>query len=385
MKKNLSNWKTGLWILFFVLVSACTAFGGEETITANLVGSAEMPVGFQRAEAGYTLEFPADFGPHLDFQTEWWYTTGNLKTESGRQFGYQLTFFRRALVPPQGKVERSSNWAADQVYMGHFAFSDIASDEHRSYERFSRGSAGLAGAAAEPYEVWLEDWRVHEQAPGVYALSAGQDGIELDLILRDEKGPILHGDLGYSQKGSDPGNASYYYSQTRLASSGKIKVFGETFEVSGLSWVDHEYSTSALMPGQVGWDWFSIQLQDGFDLMVFQIRRADGSIDPFSSGSLVAPDGSIQNLKAGEFEIRVADTWRSPDTGVGYPAGWTMLVPEYDLELLITPYMADQEMEVSFIYWEGAVHVQGQNGGKHVEGYGYVELTGYAVSMEGEF
>jgi len=385
MKELYTNWQTGFWILLLMVLSACSPFGGEETVTANLIGSAERSVGFQRAEAGQALEFPEDFGPHPDFQTEWWYYTGNLVTESGRRFGYQLTFFRRALVPQQAKVERLSSWAADQVYMAHFALSDISGGEHYSAERFSRGSIGLAGAAVEPYEVWLEDWRVHEQAPGVYALSAKQDGYVLDLILRDEKGPVFHGDLGYSQKGSDPRNASFYYSQTRLASSGEIKLMDETYVVAGLSWKDHEYSTSALTTGQVGWDWFSIQLDDGFDLMVFQIRRADGSIDPYSSGTFVAPDGKTHPLGVNDFEIRVNETWRSPDTGAVYPAEWTILVPDYELELLVVPLIADQELHVSYIYWEGAVGVQGQREGNPVAGDGYVELTGYAESMEGEF
>jgi predicted secreted hydrolase len=385
MKELYSNWKTGFWILFLVVVMACTPFRDEEAITANVISVAELSQGFQRAAPGTTLEFPADFGPHPDYQTEWWYYTGNLKTESGRQFGYQLTFFRRALVPPQAKVERSSSWAADQVYMAHFALSDIAAEEHISSERFTRGSAGLAGAAAEPYEVWLEDWRVYEQAPGIYALSASQDEFVLDLILKDEKGPILHGDLGYSQKGIEPGNASYYYSQTRLATSGKITLMDDTFEVAGQSWKDHEYSTSALSPGQVGWDWFSIQLQDGYDLMVFQIRQEDGSIDPFSSGTLIAPDGQTQNLGVEDFQILVTETWRSLNSGAVYPAGWSIFVPRHDLELSVAPYMSDQEMEVSYIYWEGAVAVQGQHKGNPLDGDGYVELTGYAASMEGEF
>ena len=376
---------SGFWILFFVVISACTPFGRRESASANVIGASSVPEGFRRAEAGQRLQFPEDFGPHPDYQTEWWYYTGNLMTESGRRLGYQLTFFRRGLVPASAKIERLSDWSAEQIYMAHFALSDITEDEHYSVERFSRGSAGLAGAAAEPYEVWLEDWRVREEAAGVYALYARQEGLEIDLILQDEKGPILHGQEGYSQKGPDPGNASYYYSQTRLNTSGEIGLNDETFEVAGISWKDHEYSTSALSPGQVGWDWFSFQLQDGFDLMVFQIRRADGSIDPFSSGSLIGPNGMVNRLRREDFEIQVTDRWRSPDSGVEYPAGWTIVIPKYDLELLVSPAMADQEMDVSYLYWEGAVDVEGQRAGVAIEGQGYVELTGYAASMEGEF
>ena len=376
---------SGFWILSLVVISACTPFGRRESVSANVIGASSVSEGFRRAESGQTLQFPADFGPHPDFQTEWWYYTGNLMTESGRRFGYQLTFFRRALVPPSAGVKRLSDWSAEQVYMAHFALSDITEDEHYYVERFSRGSAGLAGAAAEPYEIWLEDWRVREEAAGVYALYARQEGLEIDLILQDEKGPILHGQEGYSQKGPDPGNASYYYSQTRLNTSGEIGLNDDTFEVVGMSWKDHEYSTNALSPGQVGWDWFSFQLQDGFDLMVFQIRRADGSIDLFSSGSLIGPNGLVNNLRREDFEIQVTDRWRSPDSGVEYPAGWMIVVPRYDLELLVSPSMADQEMDVSYLYWEGAVDVEGQRAGVAIEGQGYVELSGYGASMEGEF
>ncbi len=385
MKKIYFIYKFGCFILLVFVLSGCTSAVNKETIHANIVGGAEVPMGFERAERGGTLQFPADYGPHPDYQTEWWYYTGNLETETGRHFGYQLTFFRRALIPSQGALERLSDWGTEQVYMAHFAISDIASDEHNSFERFARGTLGLAGAVAEPYEVWLENWRVYQQGPMVYNLSAEQDGYAVDLTLTDEKGPILHGDQGYSQKGSEPGNASYYYSQTRLATSGTIQIMEESYQVTGISWKDHEYSTSALMAGQVGWDWFSIQLQDGYDLMFFQIRRADGSVDPFSSGTLVTPDGMAINLKGEDFDIMVTDTWRSPESGAEYPAGWKILLPDNNLELFVTPYMSDQELELSFAYWEGAVSVLGLQGEKRVEGSGYVELTGYAASMEGEF
>jgi predicted secreted hydrolase len=385
MKKIFSIFKFGCVILMLFFLSGCTSAVNKQTIHANIVGGAEVPMGFERAEIGGTLQFPVDYGPHPDYQTEWWYYTGNLETEAGRHFGYQLTFFRRGLVSSQATLDRLSDWGTEQVYMAHFAISDIASDEHNFFERFARGALGLAGAVAEPYEVWLENWRVYQLEPTVYKLSAEQDGYALDLTLIDEKGPVLHGDQGYSQKGSDPGNASYYYSQTRLATSGTIQIMDESYQVTGLSWKDHEYSTSALMPGQVGWDWFSIQLQDGYDLMFFQIRRADGSIDPFSNGSLVSPDGTVINLKSDDFRIQVNQTWRSPHSKAGYPAVWEVLLPDFDLELFVTPYMSDQELEVSYTYWEGAVSVEGLHGDRQVEGYGYVELTGYAASMEGEF
>jgi predicted secreted hydrolase len=335
-----------------------------------------MPVGFV---------FPDDFGPHPDYQTEWWYYTGNLEAGTGERFGYQLTFFRRAIVPPDERVARESEWGSDQVYMAHFAVSDVENREHHAFERFSRGAAGLAGAQAEPYHVWLEDWEVIQIGEDRYQLKAGQNGVELNLTLLDTKGPIAQGVEGYSQKGPEAGNASYYYSQTRLETNGTVVTPGGGYTVSGLSWKDHEYSTSALLEGQVGWDWFSIQLDDLSELMVFQIRREDGSIDPFSSGTWMSPDGQAVILSRDDFTIEALETWRSPHSDGRYPSRWRITVPDLGLSLNVEPYFADQEMNVSYSYWEGAVAVSGEREGRAVQGSGYVEMTGYAGSFEGEF
>jgi predicted secreted hydrolase len=233
--------------------------------------------------------------------------------------------------------------------------------------------------------VWLEDWSAEEVEPNVVRLRAAQDSLAIDLLLTDRKGPVLQGDNGYSQKGPEPGNASYYYSQTRLASSGAVQVGDALYQVDGLSWMDHEFSTSALAPDQVGWDWFALQLDDGSELTVFQIRKADGSVDPFSSGTLVAPDGSARHLGRDDFEIRVGATWRSPRSGATYPARWTVTVPTADLSLEIEPYLVDQELNVSYVYWEGAVRISDERAGLAVRGSGYVELTGYVGSMQGQF
>lgn len=353
--------------------------------TSSLIVSAETPSGFKSADGPREWDFPTDFGPHPDYQTEWWYYTGNLEAQAGSRFGYQLTIFRRALLPAEERSERESPWATDQVYMAHFALSDIDSREHHAFERFARGAAGLAGAQSDPFQVWLEDWQVLQVAEDRYRLTAQQDRIILVLLLEDVKGPILHGDQGYSQKGPQDGNASYYFSQTRLKTSGSLQTANGSFKVSGLSWMDHEFSTSALSPGQIGWDWFSLQLDDGSEIMVYQIRRVDGSIDPFSSGTWISSNGEEVHLEGDQFSINVEDTWHSPNTGADYPAEWRLDIPSLDLSLNITPYMADQEMNVSFNYWEGAVGVNGTSRGSPVSGSGYVEMTGYAESIEGEF
>jgi predicted secreted hydrolase len=385
----------GSSLVVVLLIALYLAASRRQTtaVRAQLVMPASQSSNYQtnelanyaRAEGVRRLTFPADHGPHNDFQTEWWYYTGNLQTPDGRHFGYQLTFFRRALVLPSQRVQRASDWAADQAYMAHFALTDVAGNRFQSFERFERGAAGLAGAQAGPFNVWLDDWSVQLVEPNVYRLHAAQNDITLDLTLRDIKGPIPQGDRGYSQKGADPGNASYYYSLTRLESSGTVHVSNAVYQVSGLSWMDHEWSTSYLTPDQIGWDWFALQLDDGSELMLFQIRRKDGSVDPFASGTLIAPDGSTRWLHRDDFQITVNGTWRSPHSGATYPAAWTVKVPSAGLTLDIKPYLADQELDVSVRYWEGAVHFIGERDGRAVSGNGYIELTGYTGSIGGQF
>jgi predicted secreted hydrolase len=341
--------------------------------------------GFERALAPRDFVFPTDHGPHLGFQTEWWYYTGNVVTDDGRRFGYQLTFFRRGLTPTA--PERLSDFATNQVYFAHFALTDVAGDAHTSAERFSRGAAGLAGATGQPYGVWLEDWRAEALAPDGSAvrLLAQQDGLALDLTLRAAKPLVTHGDRGLSPKSAEPGNASYYLSYTRLDTSGSVTAGGQTLAVNGQSWFDHEWSTSALGQGAIGWDWFSLQLDDGRELMYFQIRREDGSLEPVSGGTLVAADGTTRHLRSDEVQLDVLATWRSPDSGGQYPSRWRFAVPSEDLVLEIEPLVADQEMDVSFVYWEGAVRLSGQSRGAALGGLGYVELTGYVTSIAGQF
>jgi predicted secreted hydrolase len=366
------------------LLAACASPPGD-TYSARLVGEASTSSGFLRAEAGYPWDFPADFGPHPDFQTEWWYYTGNLETANGHRFGYQLTFFRRGLLPPAEAQDRDSLWAGDQVYMGHFALSDIGSSQHYAFERFARGAVDLAGAQAEPFQVWLENWQIIQISENEWRMRARQEAISIDLFLRDDKGITFHGIDGYSQKGSESGNASYYFSQTRLVTDGEVTISSQTFLVSGLSWMDHEFSTSALSAGQIGWDWFSLQMDQGADLMVFQIRREDGTIDPFSSGTLVLNDGEVFRLGMDEFDIQIRDSWRSSHSDTIYPSAWTISVPRLDLRIDVEPLMADQEMILSYIYWEGAVGLSGDFQGQPVKGSGYVELTGYADTFEEDF
>ncbi len=207
----------------------------------------------------------------------------------------------------------------------------------------------------------------------------------LDLYFRDIKGPILNGNAGYSQKGAQPGNASIYISQTRLETNGTIQINQEKYDVAGWSWMDHEFSTSALSEDQVGWDWFAFQLDNGSELMLFYLRRQDGSIDPFSSGTYITPDGTPLHLTLNDFTIEVLDTWRSPHSKAEYPSQWRVQVPIMNIDLEVNPYIPDQELNLTFTYWEGAVKIRGVQNGESILGNGYVELTGYSGAFAGDF
>jgi predicted secreted hydrolase len=265
------------------------------------------------------------------------------------------------------------------MYFAHFAISDIAGDQFYAFERYSRPGPGLAGAQAAPYHIWLEDWDINELAAGSYRLQAAQTEIALDLTLTDEMGVILHGENGYSRKGENPTNASYYYSQPRLRAEGFVQVAGAQYPVSGLTWNDHEFSTSVLDKDQIGWDWFSLQFEGGAALMLFQLRERDGGTSASSSGTFITATGVSQSLQKKDFEVSVLDEWRSPHTQGAYPAAWEIRLADPDCQLKVHPWMADQEIHFSTVtYWEGAVEFEGICSGNPVRGNGYVELTGYA-------
>jgi len=356
------------------------------------LGPGPDAAGFARATRARPFRLPADHGPHFDYQTEWWYYTGNLAAADGRRFGFQLTFFRRGLSP--GPPPGGPGLASNQVYFAHFAITDVAAGRHAAAERFSRGAAGLAGATGEPFAAWLEDWRVLsccEGSDGSAVRLVARDAassLSLDLELRATKPLVAHGDRGLSPKSEEPGNASYYAGYTRMAARGRIGTAdtaagpgGEpALDVAGEAWFDHEWSTSALGAGAVGWDWFSLQLDDRRELMFFQIRREDGGTEAVSGGTLVERDGRPRRLSRDDVSIQVLGRWTSPATGATYPARWRLAVRSEALDLRVEPRIEAQEMRTSFVYWEGAVRVTGT-----ASGQGYVELTGYASSMQGVF
>jgi predicted secreted hydrolase len=341
---------------------------------------------FQPARPGRVFQFPRDHGAHPNFKTEWWYYTGHLKSKDRETFGYQLTFFRVGLRKPDPQAR--SAWQADTVYFAHLAISDPNRGVFAFREVAQRGAMGLAGAEPDRLKVWIYDWLVESKGEEQH-LRAAKEGIGLDLTLTPLKPPVLHGEGGYSRKSAATDAASYYYSITRLATKGKLTLGDRTLEVTGISWFDREFSTSQLAPEQVGWDWFSLQLSDGVDLMLYVMRLKDGSIDQASSGTLVDREGRARHLTLDGFHIKATSTWTSPHTKAVYPSGWQIKVPDAGYTLTLETTLADQELRPAgsspIIYWEGQVKVRGTKNGQTITGQGYVELTGYAGSLGGRF
>ncbi|MDL1895978.1 carotenoid 1,2-hydratase [Anaerolineae bacterium CFX7] len=374
-----------LIVIFIIAIVSVAAFlywrsQQRAPVATEIVAlqSAQGSEGFARVTEPRVMQFPQDHGPHLDYQTEWWYYTGNLMTADGRRLGYQLTFFRRGITPGVVNV-RNSDWATNQIYFAHFAITDAKNDSHNATEIFERGAAGLAGASGAPFRVWIDNWAaegVNRQASNV-KLTADDGKMSLNLELDAAKPPVVHGENGVSQKTDAAGNASYYVSMTRMPTQGTVRVNGETLAVTGDSWFDHEWGTTSLGANAAGWDWFSIQLDDQREVMFFQIRNKDGSIEPYSSGTLIEPDSSTKFLKRDDVKITPLEFWTSNFSQGKYPSKWRVEIPSANLDLTLTPLIADQEMRVSFTYWEGAVNVEGTSNGKDVRGQGYVEMTGY--------
>ena len=360
-----------------ILVAGCSNSDREPAeqtplSVSSTMGSTVDP-GFARALTPREFVFPDDHGPHPEYATEWWYFTGNLKTDRNEAFGYQLTLFRVGLKP--GSSADDSNWRSHQLYMGHLAVSDMTRQQHLSDERFSRAAAGLAGAANDPLQVWLGPWSINGSDNDIFPLTlhAASERFGIDLTVQAGSKPVvLQGDRGLSQKSAAAGNASYYYSYTRLPTSGSIRVEDRVFEVVGNSWFDREWSSSALAADQAGWDWFSLQLDSGQDLMFYQMRGKDGLPQIYSKGVLVDRQGRVEPLSLESTLLRVTDTWTSAN-GTRYPTGWQMSIPGHAIDISIRAAFDDQEMAHTVRYWEGAVRVDGSH-----QGLGYLELSGYA-------
>lgn len=326
--------------------------------------------GFARAVAPRTFEFPRDHGPHPDFHDEWWYVTGNLDSDTGERFGFELTIFRVGLVPPSVALPTGSAWRTREIYAAHFAITDVARGAFVFSDQYSRGALGLAGAQAQPFHVWLNDWELGS------TIHARGQGYELTLDTGALGEPVLHGDRGLSRKSAEPGAASYYYSIPRITVRGKLLRDGVSSNVHGLAWLDREWGSGSLGAKQQGWDWFAFQLQDGSALMFYSLRNQGGTPDPNSSGTWIDASGRGHPLAADQVSIAVSDHWTSPRGG-RYPSRWRVRVPSAGLDVDVRPVLADQELGTRPRYWEGAVDLRGTESGRDITGRGYVELVGY--------
>ncbi|MFI4908287.1 MAG: lipocalin-like domain-containing protein [Steroidobacterales bacterium] len=348
------------------------------------------------------LEFPRDQGAHPDYRQEWWYLTGNLDSVSGERFGFELTLFRFALAPgaltpgpPPVRVRsrpgtESSAWRARQIYLGHFAITDLAKNRFRFTVKRARGALGLAGAQADPFRVWVGNWQFREDAASgasaadhaEWRLQAAGHGYGLSLTAQPLMPPVLNGDRGLSRKSGEPGNATYYYSVPRVSVQGTIVRDGRPLQVHGLAWLDREWGSGSLGPQEIGWDWFGLQLRDGSCLMFYSLRDRAGTEDRYSAGTWVDSSGRVRPLSRGDVSIQVLAHWTGAD-GARYPSKWRLTMPATGLDLTIRPVIADQELVTSPRYWEGAVDVSGTRAGRPLAGRGYVELVGYDGTSAG--
>ena len=360
------------WLIYFatLLGSGGLLLGAQQT----------APSDWRKASPDRSLEFPRDHASHPEYRVEWWYYTGNLESDDGRRFGYQVTFFRVGIDP---EPANPSLWAVRDLFMAHLAVTDLDRGQHLVDERLNRAGVGWAGARDDRLEVWNEDWRLtvdgRDHLLGLES-DDGRFGVELRLV--EDRAPVLHGEQGFSQKGSTEGNASHYYSLTRMPTSGILRMDGKAINVRGASWMDHEFGSSFLEPAQQGWDWFSLQLEDGTDVMVYQLRLHDGSVHPNSSGTVVAITGDTRVLAAGDYRLEAGRVWVSGTSEARYPVEWRVGIPSARLDLEVRAAVDAQELHTAestgVTYWEGAVVVSGTRNGEPIQGRGYLEMTGYA-------
>ncbi len=349
---------------------------------------------FALALPGYHFSFPRDHGSHNEFQTEWWYYTGQVRSRTGNAYGYQLTFFRHGLES-QDREPNPSRWAIRHLYLAHFAVTELNNTRFTYSEKMSRAGIGKAGADSDALSVWIDDWTVttngwtqHLRA-NLRSTESTQTRISIDFDLIPAKTTVVHGHDGVSRKGSARGQASHYYSMPRLRTEGRLTIDDEVHLVHGMSWMDHEFGTNQLGADQIGWDWFGLQLEDGSELMLYRLRLQDGTKDPASSGSLIAPDATHIHLTSKDFFLQPLRTWISEKSGASYPISWKMTIPAHGLTLDVVPYMEEQELitdhSTQVTYWEGAVRVHGHRNEQPIHGQGYMELTGYAGSHDVRF
>jgi len=331
-------------------------------LAAGLASAAELA--YREAAPGYRFSFPRDHFEHPEFRTEWWYYTGNVRSDAGRRYGFELVFFRQAPAGRRsGSTDNPSAWRVDDLYLAHVALTDIDGERFRYHKRLNRAGPGIAGASFAKQRIWNGNWSA-QWSGEVQMLLATTEDFRFRLRLVPRKPPVIHGRDGWSQKAA--GRASHYVSFSRLAVDGEINGQG----VKGTAWMDHEWFTHQLDPSQVGWDWFSVQLNDGVEVMLFQLRRKDGSIDPYSAGTYINKAGRARHLAREDFELQPVEYWKK------YPVRWRMRVPSLGLSLECAATLKEQELKAEDAtgpsYWEGAVTYAGSH-----SGVGYLEMTGY--------
>ena len=366
---------------FGIACAICACSGGADTQTpvseAGVTGMGFLyetgEDGFARVTGPKIFDFPADHGPHPGFRSEWWYTTGNLEDEAGREFGFELTFFRLGVSAPLAIGEPGIG-----VWMANFAITDVEAGRFVAFERLARGDPVLAFASGTPFAVRVEDWTLSGIDSGSARLQAAEGGWAIDLTIDGLERLVYQGDRGFDRKGPEAGNASYYYSAPRLDVTGNVRIpHGESAAVSGTAWLDHEWSSSSLSADVGGWDWFSLQLEDGRNVMYYRLRERTGATSPFSGGSVQEPGGRVRRIAAEDVAVDPLRYWTSPATGVRYPVSWRFQLPSEGLDLEVRAALADQEVALSVRYWEGSVRAFGAGGTADPVGRGYLELTGY--------
>lgn len=329
---------------------------------------------------GWQYRFPRDHGNHPGFKTEWWYFTGNLTAADGREYGYQLTFFRQGILSGAEDLIPMSRFVTRDVKLAHFTLTDLSAGKFSFFQKISRGAYGEAGFEDGSRLAWIDKWSCERVGENAFRLRASAAGVDLDLTARAAKPPVIHGANGVSQKAGGEGRASHYYSLTRLASEGTIN----GVPVTGESWFDHEWATNQLTAEQEGWDWLSLQFADGSELMLFQLRKKAGGRDEHSSGTFIDAKGVATPIANADFSLEPVETWKSPHSGVTYPVAWKIAIPRLDLECEVRAVLPDQELRLDPVsYWEGAVRATGMRSGKSLAGKGYLELTGYAGPVAG--
>jgi predicted secreted hydrolase len=377
MKRDIKRSVLGLFSLFLSI------------LTIGALSFAADPDGYLSVSGPCNLVFPKDHGSHPGYRTEWWYYTGNLEAETGDRYGFQLTFFRSQINAPGAEKrwpQPPSVWRTRQIYLGHAAITDIFNKRHLQSELMARGTLGLAGASQEAIDtiVFIKNWSAKIGAHR-HLLKTVSDDFSYELTLKPVKPPVLHGQAGYSRKGSTPERASCYYSFPRLKTEGALTIGGKTIPVRGLSWMDHEFSTAPLEPGIIGWDWFSLQLSDQTEVMLFLLRNEEGRFNPASSGTFIDVSGKPRHLTKDDFRVDVLDSWKSPRSQAVYPVHWRLTVFPLAMQLTLQANISDQEMRTpattGVTYWEGSISINGSVGKYPVKGSGYVELTGYAQSF----